>query len=99
MSDAPRPRDIQADYKAAMIEEYEAYVRAGRAEDAKHVASVLKYTFDYEPAGEPDKKIEKKVEPAPPVERAVPDGDDQETPETPEQPVKRGPGRPRKNVE
>lgn len=35
-------RDTGADYKAAMLEEYEAYVRAGRTEDAEHVATALK---------------------------------------------------------
>lgn len=36
-------RDVQADMKAALIDEYESYVRAGREADAAHVAEALKY--------------------------------------------------------
>ena len=88
----PTPRDLQADYKAAMIEEYEGYMRAGRKDAAKEVADELKRTFKHD-VNAP----EKTVEPEPPVERAVPEP--AETPEAPEEPVKRGPGRPRKNPE
>lgn len=35
-------RDTDADYKAAMEEEYESYLRAGRADEAEHVADTLK---------------------------------------------------------
>ena len=87
MSKDANIRDVQADYMAAMIEEYNSYAGSGRKEDAAHVAMVLKYTFDYDV-----NKTEKVDKPAePPVERAVPTDE----PETPE--VKRGPGRPRKN--
>jgi hypothetical protein len=84
-------RDVAADYKVALIEEYGAYRRAGRDADAASVAQVLSEVYGYDVGAKP----EKKVEPEPPVERAVPEP--AETPETPEQPVKRGPGRPRKN--
>jgi len=34
-------RDENADYQAAMMDEYDSYVRGGRIEDAEHVAAVL----------------------------------------------------------
>ena len=83
-------RDIQADYRAAMIEEYNSYVTAGRKADAEHVARVLKYTFDYDVSG-----AAKRPEPEPPVERAVPAPP--EPPAGAAEPARRGPGRPRKN--
>jgi hypothetical protein len=39
---------MDADYKAALIEEYEAYVRAGRDDEAEHVAAVLKSDYSHE---------------------------------------------------
>lgn len=41
-------RDIEAAYKDALVEEYEGYVRAGRSDDAEHVAGVLKDRFGYD---------------------------------------------------
>lgn len=43
-------RDIKADMKAAMIQEYEGYVRAGRETDAEHVAKVLKDQYGHDVA-------------------------------------------------
>jgi len=41
-------RDIEAAYKEALVEEYEGYVRAGRTEDAEHVAGILKDRYGYD---------------------------------------------------
>lgn len=89
-NEVPKARDLQADYKAAMIEEYESYIRGGRTAEADDVAAELKLTFGHDVTGGAEKP-----EPEPPVERAVPEP--AETPESPDEPVKRGPGRPRKN--
>lgn len=45
-------RNIQADYKAAYIAEYEGYRRTGRHEDADAVARILRdhYAYDVETA-------------------------------------------------
>lgn len=84
-------RDVAADYKAALIAEYWGYRNAGRDVEAKHVAELLLTMHDH------DMGAEKAVEPPAPLERAVPDKTETETPESDEPPVKRGPGRPRKN--
>lgn len=83
-------RDVAADYKAALIEEYHAYKNAGREASATVVAKLLKDMHGHDVG-------EKAVEPPAPMERAVPDAAETETPEGDEAPVKRGPGRPRKN--
>jgi len=41
-------RDIEAAYKDALVEEYEGYVRAGRTEEAEHVAGILKDRYGYD---------------------------------------------------
>ncbi|WP_435251700.1 hypothetical protein [Streptomyces tendae] len=41
-------RDIEADYKAAYLADYEAYARDGRTEDAARVAQILKDRFGYD---------------------------------------------------
>ena len=41
-------RDIKADMKAALIDEYDGYVRAGRKADAEGVAKVLKDEYDHD---------------------------------------------------
>jgi hypothetical protein len=41
-------RDIKAAMKAALIEEYDGYVRAGRKADAEGVAKVLKDEHDHD---------------------------------------------------
>jgi len=41
-------RDIKADMKAALIHEYQGYVRAGRKVDAEQVATALKDDYDYD---------------------------------------------------
>jgi hypothetical protein len=45
-------RDIEAAYKDALIEEYEGYRRAGRTEDAEHVADILKDRYGHSVASE-----------------------------------------------
>lgn len=41
-------RDIKADYKAAYIAEYDGYVRAGRKDDARIVAGILREQFGHD---------------------------------------------------
>lgn len=41
-------------YKAAMIDEYESYVRAKRTKDAEHVAQALLDRFGYDVHAEPE---------------------------------------------
>lgn len=41
-------RDIKADIKAALIDEHDGYVRAGRTADARGVAKVLKDEHDHD---------------------------------------------------
>jgi hypothetical protein len=90
---------MQADYKAALIEEYEGYARGGRSDEADEVAAELKLVFGWTPGKAEKTTKAEKPEPEPAVERAVPDKDEAETPEKSEAPVRRGPGRPRKNPE
>jgi hypothetical protein len=40
-------RDIETAYKDALIDEHEGYVRAGRIEDAEHVAGILKDRYGH----------------------------------------------------
>lgn len=64
-------RDIEAAYKDALVEEYEGYVRAGRTEDAEHVAGLLKDRYSYDVAGEVGDDGAKKAEKDPqPPEKA-----------------------------
>lgn len=87
-------RDVRADTLAALIEEYHSYVRANRHGSAEAVALHLRdhYGHDVRPAKE---QVKEPPEGRAPLERAV--NEDAEVPEKPEEPVKRGPGRPRKN--
>lgn len=65
-------RDIKAAYEEALVEEYDSYVRAGRSEDAKEVARVLKEQYGHDVAkrdSDGDDKG-KKPEPKPELERA-----------------------------
>lgn len=62
-------RDIEAAYRDALVEEYEAYVRASRKADAKQVAAVLKDGYDYDVA-EPDGDAEQEKKPSSAPERA-----------------------------
>lgn len=41
-------RDIHGDYRRAYIEEYEAYQRVGRTEDAEHIAGILRDQYDHD---------------------------------------------------
>jgi hypothetical protein len=41
-------RDIKADYKRALVEEYEAYRRSGRTSDAEQVAAMLRDHYGHE---------------------------------------------------
>lgn len=91
MSNVPNKRDEKADYKAAYIEEYESMMRGDNKDGQERVAKILKDQYDHDVNAKPDK------EPEPPVERAVPEP--AETAEKTEEPVRRGPGRPRKNPE
>lgn len=43
-------RDVKKDYRDAMVAEYASLVRAGRAEEAEHVAESLREQFDYDVA-------------------------------------------------
>lgn len=90
-------RDENADYRDSRIAEYELAVRDGRKDVATYLAKLLKELHGYDVAESKQSEPEpERPEPEPPVERAVPEA--AETPEkTEEQPVKRGPGRPRKN--
>jgi hypothetical protein len=71
-------RDIDADYREAMVAEYESYKVAGRTADAAHVAATLKDTFGYDVDQEPETPeagqgaAERADDPGAP-EKAVPD--------------------------
>ncbi len=84
-------RDEAADYKAALLDEYDSYTRAGRTEEAALVAAVLRkrHGHGHEAEGRP---AEETVVESPPLERA----DIEPAPETA---VPRKPGRPRKPIE
>ena len=45
-------RDNKDVYRQALIEEYEAYRRADRADDAEHVAGVLKDYYGHDVTGD-----------------------------------------------
>lgn len=53
-------RDVNADYKAAYIYEYEACKRGGKDDDAATVAEILRtaYGHEVEPAPEPEPAVE-----------------------------------------
>lgn len=73
-------RDIEADYRTAMVDEYESLRRAGRAEAAAHVAKALReqYGHDVEPqAAEqpeppaPPEPVKERADIAPPPENTA----------------------------
>lgn len=87
-------RDVKDAYRQAMVEEYEAYVRAGRTADAEYVAGVLSKFYGVDVASKKadakkaedtksDDTLERTEKERPPEDTAKP-------------PAKRGPGRPRK---
>jgi hypothetical protein len=47
-------RDIEADYRAAYIAEYESYRRAGRDADAENVATILREQYGHDVEAEPE---------------------------------------------
>lgn len=57
-------RDIKGDYKRAYLEEYEAYRRAGRPDDAERIAGILRDHYGHDVTGGKDAK--KAAEPATP---------------------------------
>jgi len=70
-------RDIEDDYKRALIQEHGNFLRSGNADGAANVAAILKRHYGYEfpkPREEKPKAEEEKKEPArrgrPPKERA-----------------------------
>lgn len=63
-------RDIKSAYKAALIEEYESYLRAGRKAAADHVAGVLLAEHDYRVRDDGQEENEKAVEPSAPENTA-----------------------------
>jgi hypothetical protein len=85
--DSSRNRDINADYKEALIREHESYRVAGLDDRAKAVADVLRdLGHDVRPKPKTE-TLERAVDPAP-VERAV----------EKDEPAKRPVGRPLKNA-
>ncbi len=66
-------RDIEAAYKDALVEEYEGYVRAGRTEDAEHVAAILKDRYSHDVVSESEGDGAKKTakESPQPAEKAA----------------------------
>lgn len=59
-------RDIKADMKAALIDEYEGYVRVNRTADAEGVAAVLKEQYSHDVAAKgDDSRAEDVSQPAP----------------------------------
>lgn len=75
-------RDTDADYKAALEEEYEAYVRAGRTDEAEHVAATLKADHGHEVDVKAKKRTAKRA--------SAPERADQKAPEeaVPPKPVR-----------
>jgi hypothetical protein len=83
-------RDIKADMKAALIDEYNGYVGAGRTADAEGVAKVLKDQYDHDVAKKGDSEAKPKVAPTLP-ERT----DAEKAPENTAEPKPRRAGRPK----
>lgn len=67
------PRDIEGDYRRAYIAEYESYKRAGRHEEAKHIASILRTQFGHEVESKPRREEA--------VRQSAPERADQKAPE------------------
>lgn len=59
-------RDIETAYKDALIDEHEGYVRAGRIEDAEHVAGILKDRYGHSIASESEGDDDKTAAKEPP---------------------------------
>ncbi|MFK0173408.1 hypothetical protein ACIQU5_31960 [Streptomyces sp. NPDC090306] len=57
MSDR-KTRDVDADYRAAMIAEWTAYDGSGRTREADHVAKALREQYGYDVAPKPSKKAD-----------------------------------------
>lgn len=51
-------RDIKGDYQRAYVEEYESYRRAGRPDDAKRIAGILRDHYGHDVNGEADDEPE-----------------------------------------
>lgn len=64
-------RDIDAAYKDALVEEYESYMRAGRGEEAEHVAHELRDRYGVDVAPGPVETLVERADQKPP-EAAVP---------------------------
>lgn len=88
-------RDIQRAYRDAMVHEYEALLRGGRASEARHVGRELKKQFglDVDPDDAPPPP------PPPPVKEATVESRPPEDAAEPKPAPRRGPGRPRKTAE
>lgn len=73
-------RDVDAAYKAALVDEYASYRRAGRTADASQVAAVLRdqYGVEVEPVKESAKQEPAKDKA---VETAAPERVDEKPPE------------------
>lgn len=84
-------RDIEGDYRTAMVAEYESLWRAGRVEAAAHVAKALREQYGHDVDPQPVEQ----PEPAPPAEPAKERADEPAPPEnTAEpQPRRRGPAK------
>lgn len=52
-------RDIKGDYQRAYLEEYESYRRAGRSDDAKHIAGILRDHYGHEVEGDANSEPKK----------------------------------------
>jgi hypothetical protein len=62
---------VEDRYKAALIEEHEAYVRSGRTQDAKEVARVLKEQYDHDVTKADDGEDKPKLAPTLPESTAA----------------------------
>lgn len=60
-------RDIDADYKAAYLADYEAYRQAGRDKDADRVARILRDQYGHDVAAADDGPVEKQEPQTEPV--------------------------------
>lgn len=73
-------RDIDADYRAAYLEEYEAYKRGGHREAAERIAGILRDDFNHDVDAKTKRQTAKKA--------SAPERADQKAPEqmVPEKP-------------
>jgi len=84
-------RDIEGDYRSAMVAEYESLRRAGRTQAAAHVARALREQYGHEVEPRPAKEPEPVVPPEPVKERADMPAPPENTAEP--QPKRRGPAK------